>query len=76
MSLDECPESLRVVRNTQMTELVHDHVVDDLERREYEPPVEGERAAWRARAPEGALPTDPDSAIFDADALAMLLGQG
>jgi hypothetical protein len=75
MSLDECPEPPRVVWNTQVTELVHDHVVEHLERREYEPPVEGERAAGRARAPKSALPSDTDSAVLDPDALALLVGQ-
>ena len=40
MSLDERPEPSRVVRNPQVTELVHDDVVEYLERREREPPVE------------------------------------
>ena len=75
MSLDERPEPSRVVRNAQVTELMHDHVVQHLKRREYEPPVEGERAAWRARAPQSALPSDTDSAVLDAYALGLLLGQ-
>ena len=75
MSLYERPEPPRVVWNTQVTELMHDHVVEHLERREYEPPVEGERAAWRARAPESALPSDTYSAVLDADAVALLVGQ-
>ena len=75
MSLDERPEPSRMVRNTQVAELMHDHVVEDLERREYEPPVEGERSEWRARAPNRALPSDPDVAVPDADALGLVLGQ-
>ncbi len=75
MSLDELPEPSRVVRDAQVTELVHDHVVEHLERRECEPPVEGERAAWGARAPERALSSDPDPAELDADARGLLLGQ-
>ena len=75
MSLDERPEPSGMVWNTQVTELMHDHVLEDLERREYEPPVEGERAAWRARAPKSALPSDTNSAVLDADALALLYGQ-
>ena len=75
MSLDERPEPPRMVWNTQVAELVHDHVVEDLERREYEPPVEGERAAWRARAPKSSLPSNPDSAVLDTDALGLALGQ-
>ena len=75
MSLDECPEPARVVWNTQVTELMHNHVVEHLERREYEPPVEGERAAWRARAQKSALASYTDSPVLDADALALLLGQ-
>ena len=67
MSLDERPEPSRMVRNTQVAELMHDHIVEDIERREYEPPVEGERAEWRARAPKRALPSYPDAAVPDAD---------
>ena len=75
MSFDERPEPSRVVRDAQVTELVHDHVVHHLRWREYEPPVEGERAALGTRAPESALPSDADSAVLDADALGLLLGQ-
>jgi len=74
-SLDERPERSRVIWNTQVTELMHYHVVEYLERREYEPPVEGERAARRARAPKSALPSDTDSLVRDADALGLPLGQ-
>jgi hypothetical protein len=35
--LDELPESPRVVGHAQVAELVHDHVVEHLERRKYEP---------------------------------------
>src|SRR5205807_3799242 len=44
VSFDERPEAARVVGNPQVVELVHDHVVEHLEGREHEPPVEGERA--------------------------------
>ena len=75
MSLDERPELSRVVRDAQVAKLMHDHVVQHLQRCEYEPPVEGERAAWRARAPKSALPSYTDSEVIDADALSLLLGQ-
>ena len=75
MSLDERPELSRVVRDAQVAELMHDHVVQYPKRCEYEPPVEGERPAWRARAPESSLPSDTDSQVIDADALSLLLGQ-
>jgi len=75
MSLDERPERSRMVWDAQVTELVHHHVVEHVERREYEPPVEGKRAARRARAPKCALPSDADSAIRDADPLGLPLGQ-
>ena len=72
--IDERPESSRVIRDSQVTELVHDHIVEHFERREHEPPIKGERAAGRARAPESALPSDTDSAVLDTDALSFLLG--
>ncbi len=75
MSLDERPELPRVVRDAQVTELVHNHVVQDNVWREHEPPIEGERAARRARAPESALPADSDSAVHDTDALRLLASQ-
>ena len=74
VSLDKRPESSRVVRDAQVTGLVHDHIVEHLERCEHQPPIEGERAAWRARAPESALPSDTDSAVLDADPLSLSLG--
>ena len=74
MSLDERPELSRVVRDAQVAELVHDHIVEHFGRREHQPPIKGERAAWRARAPESALPSDTDSAVLDADVLSLLLG--
>ena len=75
MPLDERPERARVIWNTQVTELMHYHVVEHFERREYEPPVEGERAARGARAPKSALPSDTDSPVRDADALGPPLRQ-
>src|SRR5688572_1940975 len=75
MPLDERPEPPRMVWNTKVAELMHDHVVEDLGRREYEPPVEGERATWRAGAPKRALPANPYAAVLHADALGLVLGQ-
>src|SRR5919205_4533055 len=60
MALDERPEAARVVRHAQVAELVHDDVVEHLEGREHESPVEGERAAGGAGAPERPLAADPD----------------
>src|SRR5699024_9291096 len=56
-------------------ELVHDHIVQHLGRREDETPVEGERATWRAGAPDGALPSDTDPAVRDADVCRLLVCQ-
>src|SRR5205807_361750 len=64
-----------MVRNAQVGELVHDHVVEHPERGEHQSPVEGERAARRARAPECPLPSDANAPVRDADALALLLGE-
>jgi len=75
MVLDERPELSRVVRDAQVTELMHDHVVQDAGWCEHEPPVERERAARRARAPERSLPSYSDSTVLDADALRLLPGQ-
>ena len=75
MVLDERPELSRMVRDAQVTELMHDDVVQDVGRCEHEPPVERERAARRARAPERSLPSYADSAVRDADARRLLLGQ-
>src|SRR5918912_301406 len=74
-ALDERPEAARVVRDAQVAELVHDDVVEHLEGREHEPPVEGERAAGGARAPQRALAADPDPRVLDAESLRLLLGQ-
>ncbi len=55
---------------------MHDHVVENLERRQHEPPVEREGAASRARAPERPLTADPDPLVGDREPLGFLLGQG
>src|SRR5215216_6377507 len=74
-ALDEFPEPRRMIRDAQVAELVHDHVVEHVKRRQHEPPVEREGAACRARAPERALPRDSNSLVRDAEALALLLGE-
>jgi hypothetical protein len=74
--LDKLPEAPRVVEDTEVAELVHDHVVEHLVGRQHEPPVEGERAARRAGAPERALAADPDAPIGDVEPLGLLLGEG
>ena len=75
VALDERPEPTRVVWDAQVAELVHDHVVEHLERRQREPPVEGERAACGARAPDRPLPTDADPLVGDPDPRGLLVGQ-
>ena len=42
---DQTPEPRRVIGLAKVAELVHDHVVEHVERREHEPPVERQRAA-------------------------------
>src|SRR5947207_8329163 len=71
--LYEVPEGAGVVRDAQVTKLVHGDVVEDLERRKHEPPVEGERAARRAGTPEGALITDADPRVANAQPLGLLV---
>ena len=73
--LDERPETPRVVGDAQVAELVHDHVVEHREGRQHEPPVEGERAAGRAGAPERSLAADPDALVGDPEPLGLLLGE-
>src|SRR5260370_10345925 len=63
--LDEPPEAARVVRLAQMAELVHDDVVEHVERREHAPPVEREPAARRARPPARTLVADLDPVELD-----------
>ena len=74
--LDEPPEAARVVGDAQVAELVDDHVVEHLGGREHESPVEGERAAGRAGAPQRALGADPDAPVRDPEPLGLLLGEG
>src|SRR3954451_4680732 len=57
-----------------MTELVDDDVVEHLGRGEHETPVEGDRPAWRARAPERPLVGDPNAPERDADPRCLFLG--
>ena len=64
-----------MVRDAQVAELVHDHVVEYLYWRQDEPPVEGERAACRARAPERPLASDSDPLVYDPEPLGLLLGE-
>jgi hypothetical protein len=76
VSLDEGPERLRVVRDAQVAELVHDDVVDDVGWSQHEPPVEGECAAGGARAPQCPLAADPDPPVGDAELIGLALGHG
>src|SRR4051794_22376675 len=64
-----------MVRDPQVAELVDDDVVGHLERRQHEPPVEGERAARRAGAPSSPLVPDPDPPVGDADPPCLVLRQ-
>src|SRR5512132_2538424 len=75
VSLDERPEPPRMVRNAQVAEFVHDHVVEHFARRQHEPPVEREGAACRARAPKRPLAADPDPLVCDSDPLSFLFGK-
>ena len=65
LPLDEGPEPPRMVRDLEVTELMHDHIVEYLERRQHKPPVERERAARRARAPERPLTANEDPLVSD-----------
>jgi len=56
-----------------VAELVDDDVVEYLERRKHETPVETERAARRAGAPQRALVTDPDPANSDTEPFGLLV---
>lgn len=72
--LDERPEAPRVVEDTQVAELVHDHVVEHLGGGQHEAPVEGERPLRGARAPDRALAADPDPLVGDSKLHRLLLG--
>jgi hypothetical protein len=64
-----------MVRDSQVAELVDDHVVDHLERGQHETPVERERSTRRARAPERPLGSDPDCPVGDADSPRLCRGE-
>ena len=64
-----------MVRHAQVAELVDDHVVEDVERRQHETPVEGERSARRARAPAGPLVADLDPPVGDPEGLGLLVDE-
>src|SRR3954451_8211158 len=74
-TLDERPEAAGVVRLAQVAQLVHYDVVEHLERREDEAPVEGERASGRAGSPARALVADLDARPEDSELLRLLLGE-
>src|SRR5579862_3324770 len=57
-----------------MAELVDDDVIEHVERREREPPVEREPAARRARAPLRPVVAYVDAADLDAERRRFLLG--
>ena len=52
---EQPPEARRVVHHLEVADLVLDDVVEDLRRREQQPPVERHRARGRARRPARAL---------------------
>src|SRR5258708_33839800 len=56
-----------------MTELVDDDVVEHLEGREHEPPVERQRPGWGAGAPERALVANLDLSVADAERQGLLV---
>src|SRR3954471_1038122 len=66
-ALDELPELRTVMMLDQVADLVHDDVVENVVRREHEPPVEAERALARARAPAAALVAQRDALVGDAE---------
>src|SRR5262249_13185044 len=70
---DETPEPRRVIRLAKVAELVDDDVVEHLERREREAPVERQRAARRARSPARALVTDLHAGVAHAERRGLLL---
>ena len=64
------PEARRVVHHLEVADLVLDDVVEDLGRREQQPPVERHRARGRARRPAGALAADRQPRVARAGARA------
>src|SRR5256885_5029777 len=62
-ALDEGPETARMAEGLEMRHLVLDHVVEDLLRREQEPPVEAHRAVLGAARPAGALTADREPLV-------------
>ncbi len=65
---EQTPEGLLVARLTQVTELVHDDVLEDFRRRHRKAPREGEVALPRARAPACAWVADPDRLVLEPEA--------
>src|SRR5581483_7507142 len=74
-ALDEPPEAAGVIRLSQMAHLVDDDVVEHLEGREHEPPVEREVARGRARPPARPLVANVDAVHLDAERLRLLLDE-
>src|SRR6476646_6624555 len=74
MLLHEGPERRCMVRDAQVAELVDDHIVDHLARRQHEAPVERECAARRARPPQRPLTPDPETPVGDADPAGLRIG--
>lgn len=70
------PKSARVVGNTQVTELVDDHVTGNGNRRQEQSPVEGDGAGGRARAPACALSTDREPRRTNPEPLGLGCQQG
>ncbi len=57
---DSPPERRLMVRMAEMAELMHDHVVEDIDRRQDQPPIEVDHASMGAAAPKPLL-------VFDAE---------
>src|SRR5260221_8540341 len=64
---EECPERRPVMELGEMTDLVHDDVVEDVLGREHEPPVETQRPFARARSPTAALVAQRDPRVANAE---------
>src|SRR5436853_1924552 len=62
-ALDERPETAGMAEDLEVRHLVLDHVVEDLLRREQEPPVEAHRAVLGAARPAGALTADREPLV-------------
>src|SRR5438105_7936007 len=63
---DLTPETPRVIRLTKMHQFVQQDVIRNVTRHLHEPPVQGDDAARRARAPSRSLIANADTRDFQA----------